>query len=447
MKWIIENKIICVMACLCATLWACGDDDPAPPANPEPLMHPTRPYDEPMYQAPQVNDEAGHWTKSQRSITLDLQDKIVLQGQVSGEAGPQSSVQIINDNFSVLTIHRPLLNLNTGSSCIEPSKAFEYQPKIDTEAILGMVQELQLKFDKVVVNVELLYPQRDTLYALCLNTIDPLSYFLEEHRTHTIQAFKELAEVSGIDAITVGVSLNDYYYLEQDTGIDFQWDYANLIQVYHEIYQVIKKQNADIKVGPGIRWSTLMATSYPEVAAELDLDLSDETQAQLAFETTSQRFVHPLLVDYNSNGEAEIKADYLAIDLRLDPVTQPFSGIPSPEDLDAVKDYFKFLPLVAHTDADNTVDLVFSQVDWHSSNSANAGSKAPYLKNVKSFLSHVTPLWVAWRRFSDLPSVGDKTCDRFVNDIKQYTKDYCFAGLVDDLGKIRAVFDELITNP
>ena len=57
------------------------------------------------------------------------------------------------------------------------------------------------------------------------------------------------------------------------------------------------------------------------------------------------------------------------------------------------------------------------------------------------------PDWVAWRRFSDLPSVGDKTCDRFVNDVKQHSKDYCFAGLVDDLGKIRAVFDELVTNP
>ena len=83
-----HNKLIyqiLILFSLAFTLCACGDDEPPPAPEPEPLTHPTRAHDEVRYEAPQLNDEAGHWSKELRAITLDTQDEIILKGSVTGD--------------------------------------------------------------------------------------------------------------------------------------------------------------------------------------------------------------------------------------------------------------------------------------------------------------------------------------------------------------------------
>jgi hypothetical protein len=113
---------------------------------------------------------------------------------------------------------------------------------------------------------------------------------------------------------------------------------------------------------------------------------------------------------------------------------------------------------VSHGDQEHQIPLVLPQIDWESPNRANTGNKGYFLKLLKESLSHVDIDWVSWRRFSDIPEDPPQTspCRQYVNDLQGYSKDFCYAGLVDYLGNPRCqmnqsqcvdAWTELLTDP
>ena len=69
-------------------------------------------------------------------------------------------------------------------------------------------------------------------------------------------------------------------------------------------------------------------------------------------------------------------------------------------------------------------------------------------------LSHVDVQWAAWRRLADVPEldpgVGSSPCSRFTQSrdaALNYTVDYCYAGMINDLGQEREVYRVLTANP
>ena len=101
---------------------------------------------------------------------------------------------------------------------------------------------------------------------------------------------------------------------------------------------------------------------------------------------------------------------------------------------------------------------ILPQIDWISPNRANTGNKGYFLKILKESLSHIEIEWASWRRFADLPEDPPESsqCGLYVNDLDGYSKDFCYAGLVDYLGSPRCEMDqsqcvdawtELLTNP
>ena len=241
--------------------------------------------------------------------------------------------------------------------------------------------------------------------------------------------------------------MNSYYHLTDMRGVERRWDYANFVTLYYEIYDAIKEVNPDVKVGPGVSWSALSSTSTAQVAAEFDLNLDEPDEAMLAFEIAADRTVWSLLVD----PMGVQKADYVGVSLTPQVPEAPFSGVPEPDDMDSVYAFYRNLPLVGAPPAlsSGALPIAFTQIDWPSPNNFTTGNKEPFLKTLKASVSHVTPLWVAWRRFSDLPKDPPESskCGAYTGELRGYGEDYCFSGLVDFLGKVRSVWDEMIQDP
>ena len=275
------------------------------------------------------------------------------------------------------------------------------------------------------------------------NIIEP-TFTLSDHREHTLQAFKDLASLDGIDYITVGVDLNRYFHLTDMKGIERSWDYANLVTLYREIYDAIKTENPNVSVGPGVNWSTLMGLTHPQVAAELSLDTTDPVQNLIAFEVAADRTIWSLMIDE----DGATKADYIGVNLAPFVADPPFNNSPDPEDKDAVRSFYQLLPLVASLPSEaKALPIAFTQIDWSSSNNAMTGGKTPFLKVLKESVSHVNPTWASWRRLSDLPVEPVESSKCATYEQRGYKTDFCFSGLVDYVGKARDVWTEFIQSP
>jgi hypothetical protein len=413
---------------LSLSLTACGDDESLPTID---IEAPLSPINETSLKKTALGSGPGHWTKEIRGVSIDEQDYVVLS----------AAKDRVEESFGTLVINVPLVDKRTGEECLMGDRGQNALPASTVPRILDQVNQRGLNFDRVVVQVDLFKPQRDDFHRLCLDEsgASKPSYYLSEMRGDVITAFDNLARVSEIDAIVVGLELNQYASLSEMIAFNRSWDYANLISLYQEVYSTVKAQNSAINVGPSVSWPSLKLDLIPQVAAEFDL----EEDNLLTLEIALRRTVWPLLWD-----GSQASADFVGVALFARTAEAPYLGNPAPEDKTPIREFYRELPQVAaHPELETPLPIAITSIDWSTINNASGGLKTDYLIGLKDALSHMTPSWVAWRRLSNIPEDPPETspCRSVVN--LGHDKDFCFAGLLDINGQPRSVWDEFVALP
>ena len=376
---------------------------------------------------PSKGSGPGHWSKAQLAATIDQEDFIVLN----------AAKDLIEGSMSQVVINVPLIDKRTGEVCLTGMRASDALPARTVPRIIDEVNSKGFTFERVVVQVDLLTPERLELYHQCIEESGSsgAKLFLNELRTEMVTAFTDLARLDEVDAIVVGMELNAYAEIQDDTGINRTWDYVNLVGLYHEIYTEIKSINAEIQVGPSISWSVLMNRSLPAVAEEFSLGVN----SLLAMEIVLRRTVWPFLAQ-----GAETRADFIGVTLIPYNTEPPYEGTPTPDQLDEVSAYYQALPLIAANPVfTDPLPIALTMIDWRTSNNANGGQKTDYLISLKESLNGVDPQWVAWRRLSNVPEDPPETspCRALTN--RGYPDDFCFAGVITYVGEPRSVWEVL----
>jgi hypothetical protein len=407
--------------------WACGADDL--PVIDESI--PLTPFDKPTISDTPNGTGPGHWDKSMRAVSIDEQDIIILT----------PAMDKIENNFSQLVINIPLIDKRTGEDCLTGMRATEALPEKTVARILDRISDKGLSFDQVIVQVDLMTPDRSSLYHQCLEESGSsgASFYIDELRRETLVAFTGLARLSEIDKIVVGLELNAYENFDREGNINHLWDYVNLVDMYHDIYTEIKDLNDDLKVGPSVSWSKLKLNTLPAIAEEFALELDD----LLTLEFGLRRSVWPLLTN---NGEK--RADFVGVSFIPDTASPPYLGTPTPEDTDAVQQFYRNLSLLTSPpQLEMPLPIAYTMIDWPTQNIGSGGQKTDYLIALKQALSNLPPDWVAWRRLSDIPEEPPETSPcRSVTSLG-HAKDFCYAGLLDYNGVPRSVWEEFTTNP
>ncbi len=427
-----------LIGALCSlALGACEEDPVTPPA---PITGPTLPIEDFTFtELTPAPDGPGHWPKEARGVSLDEEDLVVLRARRDE----------LNGKLGRLVINRPLLTLVTNEACLTAARATPQEPLAQVRALLERLRAEGVTLGEVVVNVELLRASRTDLYHQCLAS-SPALFSAQELRAQLLRAFRDLAGLEGLTAVTFGVDLNSYYHLTDPmTGLERRWDYINLISLYHEVYDAMKETRPALKVGPGLSWSRLMNQTRSGVAEELSLDLADPAQAHLALEVGLRRTVWPLLV--GAGGAA--KADFVGVSLIPAAAEEPFNNSPEPEQ-EALNAYYLHLPLMGRPAADLTAEplelpVAYPQVDWTTESNFKANEKSSFLERVKVALRHVEPLFVGWLRFSDLPKepAQSSKCRIFTQEPKLYPESFCFSGLFGDSGQPKSAWETYTTDP
>lgn len=384
---------------------------------------------------------AGHLAVAQRGVSIDDEDIKIFGSGIDAAK--------IADDFDLLVLNRPYVDNPTG--CPQPGAAARVQPLAKAEAFLAEGAAVGVDFARIAVNVDLLTPGRRALLHVC----PPASPRFDDpvHRAAILEAFRDLAGLDGVSAITVGLEMNAYYHLTVD-DVSMRDDYSNYVTLYREVFHAIKAVNADIQVGPGLSWATFMRLTVPEIAeaySVVEVGASGTLQDPFLFEAVelaARRTVWPLLSE--GRGDEEVAtADYLGLTMIPRQNEPPFNGNPLPEDESQVLQHYRYVDVVA-----KGLPVVLPQIDWETQSGANANNKATYLTVLKKALSHVDVQWAAWRRLADVPEldpgVGSSPCSRFTQSrdaALNYTVDYCYAGMINDLGQEREVYRVLTANP
>ena len=404
---------------------SCGDD-PLPQLDLETKLSPIT---KPSIALPPKGNAPGHWSKSQLAVAIDQDDFIVLN----------SAKERIENAMSQVVINVPLIDKRTGEACLTGMRASDALPARTVPTVLDKLDSKGYQFEKVIVQVDLLNPERLKLYHQCIEESgsSAAKFFLNELREEMVTAFKDLARIDKINTIVIGMELNTYATIEDEAAVNRAWDYVNLVDLYHELYSEIKSINTEIEVGPSISWATLMNRSLPSIAEEFAL----ASDSLLALELTLRRTVWPLL-----SLEQSPRADFIGVTLIPESAEPPYSGVPNPEGelADKVKSYYQALPLIAQSPTlESPLPIALTMIDWRTSNNANGGQKTDYLISLKESLSVIDPEWVAWRRLSNIPEDPPETsfCRAVIN--RGYPKDFCYAGIVDYLGEPRSVWEVL----
>ena len=408
------------------------------------LSGPTLPIEDSTFTLPpseaSASNPEGHWSREQRGVAMDKEDVLLLRSK-----GAE-----VNEALGTLTLNLPLLSLQSNVACLEEGAAEEREPLAQLNQTLSALRDAGLSPERVVVTVELLTPKQNSLYHVCLNGGEP-RFFTPAHRAHVLSTLRELAASSEVSAVTLGASLNSYYHLTDPmSGFEYRWDYPNLVSLYHETYSAMKEVNPELLVGPGLSWGTLINTTTPRVAEELELNLDEQAEADLALEVALRRSVWSLL----TTREGELRADFVGVSLRPNTVEAPFNGN-ADTDVATLEAYYSELALLGtpinpiNSDPLEVLPLAFTQLDWTSPNGANANLKGVFLTGLKVALRHVNPLWVSWLRLSDLPKLPAESsiCKIYTSAPKNYPESFCFAALFDANGQPRDAWEVFSTDP
>ena len=196
------------------------------------------PLDQPTVTLDSLGEGPGHWSKEQRGITLDEEDRVALPRRLTE----------VNEDFGFLVVTRPLITPEVNLPCYNEAQGIPQQPRNQIQNVISGLQSTGVSHEKVAANIDLLRPDRQSLYSLCLsNGTNNADFADAQYRLDTLKAFTDLARVSNLKSITVGLDMNAYYHLS-DSNLNHRWDYANFIFLYHEIYDAIKEVNSEIQV-------------------------------------------------------------------------------------------------------------------------------------------------------------------------------------------------------
>ena len=379
----------------------------------------------------EIGQGEGNWDKSLRAATIDQQDIIILS----------SSKERIEGALSKLVINVPLIDKRTNEDCLSGMRALEALPEKTVPLILDRISEKGLSFDEIIVQVDLLTPNRESIYYQCLEESgsSQANFYLSELRRETLSAFTGLARLSEIDAVVIGLALNSYETITPNPNVNLAWDIINLVDLYHEIYDEMKALNAEQKIGPSVSWAKLKLHTVPAVAEEFALG-SDEL---LTLELALQRSIWPFL-----SKDGVRKADFIGVSLIPDQVSPPYLGNPNPDDNVALQNYYRNLGHLANpSDLEENIPIAFTSLDWATTTIASGGQKADYLITLKNILSNIEPKWVAWRRLSDIPVDPPQSSPCASVMRLNYGKDFCFAGLLNYNGMEKDVWTEFTKDP
>lgn len=433
------QRLTPILSVFCTLLTIACDDEPLAT-----FEGPTLPYEKSAFVVPpseaEPNNPEGHWPKEIRSVGMDHEDALVLR----------NSTDVINQRLGKVTLNLPLLSRITNEDCVNPNTSQSIEPKEVLGKELMKLRQEGLALDEVIVNVELLLPQRTGIYHACLTGFGA-QFFHPEHRAYVLRILKELAEVEDVSTITVGIDLNSYYHLKDpDSEFSYRWDYANLMTLYQEAYDAMKEVNPKLLIGPGFSWSLLLNRTLPKIAEEFDLSLDQSNERNLALEIALQRTIWVAL----TTSEGEIKADFVGVSLTPNPSDAPFNGNAQQDQAQITEHYAQVALMGAPLHPlDRTplkvLPLAFPQVDWTSPNNVGTNGKAPFIERIKVALRHIKPLFVSWLRLSDLPiqPAESSICRIFTNAPKNYPESFCFAALFDSNGVPRAVWETFTTDP
>ena len=379
----------------------------------------------------EIGQGEGHWDKNLRAATIDEQDIIILS----------SSKELIEGALSKLVINVPLIDKRTNEDCLSGMRALDALPEKTVPRILDRISEKGLTFDEVIVQIDLLTPNRESIYHQCLEESgsSQANFYLSELRKETLAAFTGLARLSEIDTVVIGMELNSYETIIPNPNVNLTWDLINLVDLYHEIYDEMKALNAEQKIGPSVSWAKLKLHTVPAVAEEFALD-NDEL---LTLELALKRSIWPFL---SKSGVK--KADFVGVSLIPDQVAPPYLGNPTPNDNTTIQNYYRNLSYLAQPqDLENSLPIAFTSLDWATTTIASGGQKADYLIALKNVLSNVNPAWVAWRRLSDIPVDPPESSPCASVMRLNHGKDFCFAGLLNYNGMEKDVWTEFTRNP
>ena len=94
------------------------------------------------------------------------------------------------------------------------------------------------------------------------NNTDEPRFGAADHRRNLLNDFQALADLPGVERITVGVDMvNALYHLDQGARIGS--DYSNFISVYREIYRSLKGSHPNVSVGPGTSFDVFERRTIP----------------------------------------------------------------------------------------------------------------------------------------------------------------------------------------
>lgn len=439
-----------------AGLGACGEQEvkQVAPTPPDPLA------DVPEDAVPELDD--GHWGFEQRAIPLDTEDFAVLQAD-EGAAGV--SVEVLRGGFKSLVLNLPYLDYLRGGAgtndCVDAEDAEDAFPLASARAFIDRLESQEgLTFDAIIVNVDLMNPQRADLasprvpaiYHICGQ--DPF-FGDPEHRASILQAFTELASLPNLAYVTVGTELNKYTFYqtpEPDRRLVPE-DYVNLATLYREIYAAVKAVSPEVKVGPGFSWDFMMSVSVPSIASEFGIS---DPRSIAAFYRTWQRTIYPFLVSAGTPNQFPngLSADFVGLTMLPDTEADPFQGDPAPTGDEAIADveaYYRFVPRMGALELGGAgpLPVAFTQIDWPVKSGSFRNQKAPFLETFKRSVSHADVAFAAWRRMSDvLTDLDGQTppCDRLIEGYGQ-TKEFCNSGLTNDTGSNRDALQIFLTDP
>ena len=420
------------VAAACLSLFVACGQDPLPQIDPE---KPLLPIQELTIEDQTVGQEDGHWDKTKRAVTIDEQDIITLN----------SAKAKIEEAFGALVINVPLIDKRTGEDCLTGMRASDASPEKTVPRIIDQIAAKNLSFDKIIVQVDLMSPDRTLLYHQCLEESGSSrpNFYLEELRRETLSAFEGLARLTEIDSVVIGLELNTYEHFDSTMGVNYTWDYINFIDMYREIYSKMKTLNQDLKIGPSFGWSTFQLKTIPKLAEEFKLDTANAEENLILHELALRQSIWPFIAS-----EDGVSADFVGVSLIPDNASPPYLGSPAPEDENAVLQFYKNIPLLSHhPELSSPLPLAFTMLDWITINNANGGQKVQYVQSLKKALSNIDPQWVAWRRLSNIPEDPPETspCRTVMN--QGHDIDFCYAGLLDYNGQTRNIWDEFTINP
>lgn len=421
---------------LVAGLAACGEEEPKADPGPTPP--------DPLGDVPAEPDaglDDGHWAKEQRGIVIDKYDFAVVQAQDSA-AG--ITAQTLKDNFGHLVLNLQVFDYLRGAAganaCVDPESSEGARPLAAAEAFLEDLREKEtLEFDSLVVNVDLTNPKHTDLLYVCGDT--PF-YGDPTYRASLIGAFEEVARLSNLKYLTVGVELNKYSYFRDADDQPIPEDYVNLATLYREIYAAVKAEAPDVQVGPGFSWDFLMNVSMPATANELGIT---DNSGIGAWYRAWQRTILPFLVDNGEPGKPARgrSADFVGFTIAPETEADPFLGTPTPLDetqTEEIARFYRYMALAGNAPGGEPLPIGLTQVDWPVQSQALGKQKGAFLRTLKRNVSHVDLAFVAWRRLSDLITRLEGELDPACDVVMEagYPKEFCNAGLLNVNGERRA---------